>query len=251
MMLLSEWSAVEQMREAFRPPTASLVQQWFNEMEAALLPEIKSEYADGISAKMIDFSNIFDFNKWKQRFITLLQDAIRRILDEGVLAGMLRAGIGAPTQEQLESRNIQYDILAKQITRSELVTQNTEKDLIGMLTEMVQANATQQQMQEAMRDKFQGYARWRVDRITNTVVVGAWESGSLLAWQEAGITSKGWLATQDGRVRPTHDAANGQEVDINDSFTVGSAQLKHPGDPNGPVGEIVNCRCTMIPILED
>lgn len=233
------------MRDAFRPAVANVVSQWFDEMEKVLLPEIKAE------VKMIDFSSIFDFNKWRRLFIDLLTGNIRRIIEEGMIAGMLRAGLGQLTEEQLESRNVQLDIIEKQVIRSELVTKNTQDDLIGMLVEMVQENATQNEMQVAMRRKFEGYKKHRVDRITNTVVVSAFESGTLLSWQQAGITKKGWLSTQDGRVRPTHDAAGGQEVDVNDTFTVGTAALKHPGDPNGPVGEIVNCRCTMIPIIED
>lgn len=240
-----EWQAIETMRDAFRPAVANVVSQWFDEMEKAILPEIKAE------AKMIDFSGIFDFNKWRRLFIDLLTGNIRRIIEEGMIAGMLRAGLGQLTQEQLDSRNVQLDIIEKQVIRSELVTKNTQDDLIGLLIDMVQDNATQDEMQIAMRRKFEGYRNYRVDRITNTVVVGAFEAGTLLSWQEAGITKKGWLSTQDGRVRETHDAANGQQVDISDVFTVGTAALKHPGDPDGPPGEIINCRCTLLPIIED
>ena len=262
---IDEWSEIEVLRDAFRPAVANVVSQWFDEMEKAILPEIKANrellvaLAEGwddppnfeAETKMIDFSGIFDFNKWRRLFIDLLTGNIRRIIEEGMIAGMLRAGLGQLTQEQLDSRNVQLDIIEKQVIRSELVTINTQDDLIGLLIDMVQENATQNEMQIAMRRKFKGYRSFRVDRITNTVVVGAFEAGTLLSWKEAGITKKGWLSTQDGRVRETHDAANGQEVDISDVFTVGTAALKHPGDPDGPVGEVVNCRCTMIPIIED
>ncbi len=233
------------MRDIHRPPIASLVQQWFDEMEAALLPQIK----------MIDFAHLFNFEMWRARFIDLLIAGIRRVLIDGALAGQLRAGIGQLTEEQLEQRNIQFDILARQVARSELVTQNTEKDLISMLVELVQENATQQEMQRAMRDKFRQYREYRVDRITNTVVVGAFESGTLLSWQEAGITKKGWLSTQDDRVRNSHDTRLHPElaepIDINSPFVVAGVELRYPGDPDGPPALIINCRCTMIPIIED
>lgn len=240
-----EWRAVERMRDIHRPPVARLVKQYFDEMEAALVPQIK----------MIDFSSFFDFAAWKRRFLELLTEPIKRILKDGMVAGMLRAGLGALTAEQLEARNVQLDIIARQVARSELVTQHTEKDLASMLIQMVQENATQGEMQQAMRQKFQGYRDYRVDRITNTVVVSAFESGALLSWQEAGITHKSWISTFDDRVRDPHDTREHPElavpIDINAPFVVGGAELMHPGDPNGPPGQTINCRCTMAPVFEE
>ena len=103
---------------------------------------------------------------------------------------MLRAGIGELTQEQLDARNVQLDIVARQVARSELVNDTTERDLVEMLARMIAENATQAEMQRAMREKFEGYRSYRVDRIVNTVVVGAFESGTLLSWHEAGIDRK-------------------------------------------------------------
>ena len=52
-----------------------------------------------------------------------------------------------------------------------------------------------------------------------------------------------WVAVEDGRTRPTHAAADGQQVGRGESFQVGGASLSQPGDPSGPAGEIINCRC--------
>jgi len=233
------------MRDVHRPPVAAAVRRFFDEQEAELVGQIK----------MIDFSSFFNFQKWKERFLQLLIGNIRRILEDGMLAGMLRAGLGELTEEQLEARNVQLDIIARQVSRSELVNQHTEKDITSMLVQMVQENATQQEMQRAMRAKFEGYRAHRVDRITNTVVVGAFEAGTLLSWQEAGLDAKGWLSTQDERVREDHDTRMHPElaepIALDASFVVGGFNLKHPGDPDGPPSQTVNCRCTMIPVFSE
>lgn len=52
-----------------------------------------------------------------------------------------------------------------------------------------------------------------------------------------------WVAVEDGRTRPTHAAADGQQVGRGESFQVGGASLSQPGDPSGPAAEIINCRC--------
>ncbi len=56
---------------------------------------------------------------------------------------------------------------------------------------------------------------------------------------------KGWIATLDGKTRPTHWAADGQRVPLAGKFKVGAAELEFPGDPTGPPEEIKNCRCRV------
>jgi hypothetical protein len=62
--------------------------------------------------------------------------------------------------------------------------------------------------------------------------------------------SRRWQAAEDARTRPTHVDADGQTVGLNEPFTVGGASLDFPGDPAGPPGEVINCRCTTITIID-
>jgi len=49
----------------------------------------------------------------------------------------------------------------------------------------------------------------------------------------------------NGRERPTHVAMHQQEVrGLDTPFLVGGVPMRYPLDPNAPVDEIVNCRCT-------
>lgn len=61
------------------------------------------------------------------------------------------------------------------------------------------------------------------------------------------LVAKEWLATHDTRTRPTHRAADGQQVlGLTARFTVGEAQLERPGDVAGPPDEVIQCRCTAL-----
>ena len=64
-----------------------------------------------------------------------------------------------------------------------------------------------------------------------------------------GLT-KSWMATSDGRTRPTHLRAHMRYKDnpipIDEPFQVGSARLMYPCDPNGPPEETINCRCRSV-----
>lgn len=63
---------------------------------------------------------------------------------------------------------------------------------------------------------------------------------------------KVWVTRGDGKVRQSHIAANGQVRFLGEPFQVGHANLTSPRDPNGPIGETINCRCIMevVPISQ-
>lgn len=60
---------------------------------------------------------------------------------------------------------------------------------------------------------------------------------------------RSWLATLDGRTRPAHAAADGQKENADGNFTVGGAVGSYPGGLS-TVGQNVNCRCTVIDIVD-
>lgn len=87
-------------------------------------------------------------------------------------------------------------------------------------------------------------------RAARTAVTGAQNAGrqdSYLQAENMGIElEKEWVSTLDGRTRPEHADADGQVVEIDESFIVGGEKLEYPGDPNGSPWNIYQCRCTMI-----
>lgn len=60
---------------------------------------------------------------------------------------------------------------------------------------------------------------------------------------------KTWLATADPRTRDTHREADKQRTLLSEPFVVGGAQLLFPGDPTGPANEVINCRCSLFPVV--
>ena len=92
------------------------------------------------------------------------------------------------------------------------------------------------------------YSVWkdRANLIARTESTGVANYGGMSALTAEGVATKVWCATGDRRTRLSHRAASGQEASLASPFVVGQALLQFPGDPNGPVGEIANCRCTMV-----
>ncbi|AQT78315.1 hypothetical protein B1R94_02290 [Mycolicibacterium litorale] len=68
---------------------------------------------------------------------------------------------------------------------------------------------------------------------------------------DAGELQKCWIATLDGRTRPTHWAADGQRAPLGGKFTVGGEHLEFPGDPHASAAERKNCRCRVGVLAKD
>jgi len=65
-----------------------------------------------------------------------------------------------------------------------------------------------------------------------------------------GVDGHEWLAAGPDP-RDAHRAASGQVRPINQPFVVGGERLMHPGDPSGSPGNIINCHCIELPVIND
>lgn len=71
------------------------------------------------------------------------------------------------------------------------------------------------------------------------------------SYKESGVVAgKEWLAAMDERTRPSHAAANGQIVKLDEKFTLGSGnKAKRPLDPSLPAEDLIGCRCVTVPVI--
>jgi len=100
-----------------------------------------------------------------------------------------------------------------------------------------------------LRQKFNHLADYQARRIVRTEATNAanyaTEQAALNLFPGQDMT-KTWRSGYDARVRPAHQAANGQIVPFNSKFSVGGESLQRPGDPSASAGNRINCRCSMI-----
>ena len=100
-----------------------------------------------------------------------------------------------------------------------------------------------------------GVSNPRKYNIARTETIGSLNGGRLLGFEESGVEMKEWLSAEDEVVRESHAELEGEKVPLNGTFGAQSASfeppnLRFPGDPGGSPHEIINCRCTMLPVLE-
>lgn len=91
-----------------------------------------------------------------------------------------------------------------------------------------------------------------------TAITGAQNAGRQKQFEDAiakGIdVRKQWIATLDDRTRDTHQKLDGQTVDVNEPFHVGTKKgkktIRYPGDPNAEPALVYNCRCSMKAVIK-
>jgi hypothetical protein len=86
-------------------------------------------------------------------------------------------------------------------------------------------------------------ADWQAERIARTEALAVSSAGQSLVWHENGVERKEWVWS--GVSREEHAAIDGEIVDMDDVFSNG---LEYPG-ADGPPEEVINCSCSMNPVL--
>lgn len=91
---------------------------------------------------------------------------------------------------------------------------------------------------------------WKAEQLARDNTVAPSNAGNHSALEDApGVVGEQWLDAGDGRVRETHEEADGQVVGVDQPFLVGGYEAMHPGDPALPVEEFTQCRCTAVPVF--
>jgi len=131
------------------------------------------------------------------------------------------------------------------------------RDMRAELVAGVRAGERISDLQRRIRRLLVDEVADRIDKIVRTEVIGGLNRGTLASYQRSGVVErKQWLTARDGAVRGgrrsggfDHRKADGQTVPVDQPFDVSGELLMHPGDPNGSPGNIIRCRCTMVPVL--
>ena len=95
-------------------------------------------------------------------------------------------------------------------------------------------------------------------RIAFTEIASFQNFSTFDAYKQAGIKKIRWISTIDSRTRPAfrklpranHILMNGKTTNLGTPFTmeVSNSQMHYPGDPSGLAVDVINCRCTIMPI---
>lgn len=154
---------------------------------------------------------------------------------------------GADVEFNTDIIRIQEWSKLKSNTMSRVVNQTTYRQLRRELAAGLEAKEGYNAIVKRVSKVYDHAKIYRAEAIARTEVTGSSNFGTLEGYNQSNVVkAKEWLSQQDGRVRPTH-MIDGETRLLGELFSNG---LMFPGDPAGPVEEIMNCRCTLISVVE-
>lgn len=183
--------------------------------------------------------------KWDDELKKLANRHYRRVAEvvkPQVEARIRRAGIDFDLNLS-DKRLVDY-MDAKTIKVVE-INDTIRSGLRDALKEGVTENLTMSELQESIFSVMQD-SRARSLRIARTETTSAANGTEYVAHNIAGIKTHLWVASLDEATRDSHIACMKQgPIAVGKSFENG---CRFPGDPKGDAGEVVNCRCTLVPV---
>jgi len=213
-------------------------------------PELKRGDSQELPDHIIKFFNI-----------QLEDEALEGLTKQPITDAVAKSGQAFIASHNLDiSFNLKNpDVLtsiSQQVKRIKYINDDTFVKLKSLLDDAYDNAWTINQLESGIKDL---YDKWivgdwdyklklqsRARTIARTEMGAAVNGGEYFGQLQAGVTKREWLATVDGNTRFEHAIADGQKVDIQESFTVGGEKLRYPSDPNGSPGNVINCRCTVI-----
>lgn len=130
------------------------------------------------------------------------------------------------------------------------IAETVHENLSKVVNELVSQKADFQDIVDTVQEFYPQEFAARGRTTAQTLTTNSFESGQQLLFEEAGIKTERWVSQRDGKVRPTHVNADGQEIKVSDTFQVGNSKLRYPGDPTGESKEVIGCRCTVFPVVD-
>lgn len=204
-------------------------------------------------------------DNWREVFHPLIVGTTREVND----VWTAELGIQFNVRNWLEEAALEFQ--AYEMTFSEPILSTTRDDLFALLKTARAEGWTIERLDNAIDRLWDVYLRddaltdeerqwfvnrsprYRVEMIARTESMKSSAFASSELFRAYGASRQEWIATNDMRTRPTHAAAHGQIVTIGQPFQVGGSLMLHPldGSLGAPAGEIVNCRCVTVPVIDE
>ncbi len=149
------------------------------------------------------------------------------------------------TEEMLQPRFLQW-IKQYGATQVKGINDTTKEKIQKTLTEGVAEGESIPKLRDRVSEVFTEAKTSRAEKIARTETHNTVSMGTFETYTTANVQQKEWLTTIDGRERDWHATINGEVFGIDQPFSNG---LMFPGDAGGPAEEVVNCRCSLIPVI--
>lgn len=175
--------------------------------------------------------------------IRLFDDDLKEAVTETYLQAGLALGKSVVVEERAIEPTLEDAILAEMDVLREisLIQDSTVDKINDQLQEGIKEGWNIADLQQSIYDSGI-FDPVRALRIARTITGSGGSQGQWLAGKMAGATTKIWRTAGDSHVRDQHQALEGQERPIDDTFSNGG---RWPCDILLSAADRINCRCSM------
>ena len=212
----------------------------------------RMEVAEGIMgagcecARMVS-DQVFDTAYWHDQTIAVVTGWLQDSWNSGGAAVAGAMGIDFDTVQP----GLAAAMRNRALVLADQVTQTTRRVLDSAMVDAMAADgASVDTIAAAVKQVFSDLSTSRAKTIARTETVGGYNAAARLTASQSGVVmDRQWLSTHDSRTRHSHVRVNGETLHgFENRYSNG---LLHPGDPSGPPGETINCRCTELFLVGD
>lgn len=188
----------------------------------------------------------FDWNEeadlWKRKASPHIKKAAGA--GSALSASLLPSELGRDVTEKIIQR-----VVKSRTAKSVTVVETMKARVDQAVNDGLLQGQTISEISEAIKGNIKreyNRASTRARVIARTETTSAMNGSSFEYYKEAGLDQHQWVTAGDGKERDTHIAVNGEIVNMGENFSNG---LIYPGS-DGPAEEVINCRCTLLPVIE-
>lgn len=244
------WKTLDARRAAWRKRYRSRISRLLMSARKLTLQRIEQAGEAGRINKSLVLKNgavdlVFDLPDWLTEFLEGMTEVSRRTMQSAVLE-LWQDELGRDDDPATMPDRLIRRVLQERRNLLAETAQSIYDDIKDELIEGVENGETMAELSGRVRSAFNGINDSRAEAIATTEVTAVYEKARQSTLEAAGVTHKEWITSGLPNVRFTHFQANGQIVKIDENFEVGGHSMAHPGDPNGPPEEVINCRCMTI-----
>ena len=217
------------------------LKNYFSTQRTKLLAYLKNATTENILVKV----NSFDWEKQDELLKDKARPFVLASINDGIEIAKAKLGNKSVKSEKALNDSVS-SILTIRLENLVDINATVKRQLGKKIGEGIQQGSSIAQITEQILGVYD-MATVRAFTIARTETVGAVNNGSVAYYDEVGIKQKEWVTAGDENVRETHRQLNGDVVRINQKFDNG---LEYPGDQTGDAAEVINCRCTLAPVVD-
>lgn len=240
---------MEAVQEVFRAQAREVLAN-FDKDADSLGKSIKMPAGDFISAW-------FDMQKWNKVLGERKEPFIRYTLMSGgerVLRQIAKEEMFDPMNPKVMNALERQRIGSVQSTNSDVVKRLRKTLSMGM-----ELNEAVPDLRKRVTGIFEGLERYSAERIARTETIWAWNEGAIQGYIQSGVVEKKqWLSSGDSRSCDFCPTLDGKIISVEayffekgSKYEVGENSLSFVYEDVGHPPLHPNCRCTIVPIIEE